>query len=181
MKNIIIYILGAVCVYLAFNGYLKDNAINSLTAQNTTLAADLKTQITFTPKRQIIYKTRTVAGEVKTIIKYVPQEGSAEITQSTDGNNTELRVNALGWTFRPALVGLIGKEPQIGLGARLFYWNRYGAGAGLGFSRENISPFIFADRRIDDFIPFFYNSSLGAGAAYQNQSFSFIATFNAYL
>lgn len=181
IKNIFIYILLAACALFSFNNYLKERAINSLTERNTTLAADLKAQITFAPKGKIIYKTRTVQGEVKTVIKYLPPEGSAEITQSTDGENTELRVNALGWTFRPALVGLIGKEPQIGLGARLFYWNRYGAGAGLGFSRENISPFIFADRRIDDLIPFLYNSSLGAGAAYQNKSFSFIATFNAYL
>lgn len=180
IKNILIYILLAACALFAFNNYLKEKAINSLTEQNTTLSADLKAQITFTPKRQIIYKTRTVAGEVKTIIKYVPQEGSAIITQSTDGEKLELRVNALGLTFRPALLGLIGQKPQIGIGARLFYWQRYGAGVGFGFSRENISPLVFADRRVDDLVPFMYNSALGLGFGYDD-GFRFLVAFNAYL
>ena len=100
IKNGIILILGICCALFAFNNFLKEKAINSLTEQNTTLAADLKAQITFTPKRQIIYKTRTQAGEVKTVVKYLPPEGTAEIKQSSDGGNIELSVNALGLTFR---------------------------------------------------------------------------------
>ena len=180
IKNILIYILLAACALFAFNNYLKERAINSLTAQNTTLEKDLKAQITFAPKGKIIYKTRTIQGEVKTVIKYLPPEGNVTISQPTDGGNVEMRVNALGLTFRPALLGLLGKEAQIGLGARLFYWNRYGAGLGLGFSRENITPLIFCDRRIDDLVPFIHNSALGLGLGYDD-GFRFAVMFNAYL
>ena len=181
IKNILIYLLLGALGLFAFNNYLKERAINSLTAQNTTLEKDLKAQITFAPKGKVIYKTRTVQGEVKVTVKYLPPEGNVTISQPTDGGNIEMRVNALGLTFRPALLGLLGKEAQIGLGARLFYWDRYGAGLGLGFSRENITPLIFCDRRIDDLVPFFYNSALGAGLGYQNNGISFLVSFNAYL
>ena len=180
IKNGIILILGICCALFAFNNFLKEKAINSLTEQNTTLAADLKAQITFTPKRQIIYKTRTQAGEVKTVVKYLPPESTAEIKQSSDGENIELSVNALGLTFRPALVGLLGQNAKIGAGARLVYWQRYGAGLGGAYSDQHIYPFAFLDRRIDDLVPFFQNTSLGVSIHYQNQSLTpslFIAAY----
>jgi hypothetical protein len=46
-------------------------------------------------------------------------------------------------------------QPQVA--ARLAYWDRYGLGLGLSQSGVNI----FFDRRVDDFIPFMSNSTVG--------------------
>ena len=183
IKRILIYLLIIVVVLFGVDHYLNQRKINDLLVQNKALDQSLKMSFEITPSRQIIYKTRTIKGEVKTVIKYLPPEGSAEVTQSSDGENTELHINARGFVFEPALVGLIAREPQIGAGARLVYWDRYGAGAGLGLSNEvsKLSPFIYADRRIDDFIPFLHNSALGIAATYQDNKVTAAAVFNAYL
>lgn len=162
LNRIFIYILVAVIAFLIFNNGLKEQTINNLTAQNTTLAKDLKASISISG-RKIIYKTRTIAGEVKTVIKYLPPEGSATINQSADSGEIDLRVKSRGLTFKPALATLIGPTPQIGVEARLAYWNRYGAGLGAGFNNEikDTSIYAMADRRIDDLLPWFDSPAIG--------------------
>lgn len=172
IKNIIIYILCGICALFAFNSFLKDRAINTLTEQNTTLQNDLKAQITITPKRQIIYKTRTLAGEVKTVIKYLPPEGSATINQNSDTGDISLKVTNKGLSLRLAAIGIIDKQPALGFGARLLYWGRYGVGAGLAFPENRILPLAFADRYVDDFIPFAHNTSIGITAVYDSNNIS---------
>lgn len=164
IKNIIIYILCGFCALFAFNSFLKDRAINTLTEQNTTLQNDLKAQITITPKRQIIYKTRTITGEVKTIIKYLPVEGSATINQNADTGEIDLKAKNHGWTFRPLASGMIdNKGLSGGIGARLYFYDRWGAGGIVSLSNNinEVKPKIFVDRRVDDFVPFLYNTSVG--------------------
>ncbi len=162
INRIISYILCALIVLLYINNVSKDCAINTLTAQNTTLEKDLKASISISG-RKIIYKTRTIAGEVKTVIKYLPPEGNATINQSADSGEIDLRVKTRGFTFKPALAGLLGPTPQIGVEARLVYWNRYGAGLGVGFNNDigDTSAYAMVDRRIDDLLPWFDNVAIG--------------------
>lgn len=163
--RILIYILCGTIGLLLCNNWLKERAINNLTAQNTTLEKDLKASISISG-RKIIYKTRTLAGEVKTIIKYLPPEGGATINQSATSGEIDLRVKARGLTFKPALAGLFGPTPQIGVEARLAYWNRYGAGLGVGFNNNigDTSVYVMADRRADDLLPWFDNLAIGGYA-----------------
>lgn len=164
INKILVYILVVLCVYLAYGNISREISINALSAQNATLQNDLRAQITFTPKRQIIYKTRTVAGEVKTIIKYLPAEGSATINQNADTGEIDLKAKNHGWTFRPLASGMIdNKGLSGGIGARLYFYDRWGAGGIVSLSNNinEVKPKIFVDRRVDDFVPFLYNTSVG--------------------
>ena len=180
LNRVMLYILGAICLYLFASGFLKDKAIDSLTIQNNTLQSDLRAQITFQPKGKIVYKTRTLAGEVKTIIKYLPQEGSATVSQNADTGEIDLKVKNYGFTLRPLIAGMADNEGLSGgLGARVFFYNRYGAGGIIAISDKasEIKPKIFIDRRIDDLVPFLYNTSVGL----QGGIDSIGITVNAYL
>lgn len=170
VNKILLCILGGICIFLAFNNFLKGETINALTEQNKNLQADLKAQITITAKRQIIYKTRTKEGEVKTVIKYLPAEGSATINQNVESGEISLSVKNKGLTARLSLIGLIDKEPAAGIGLRALYWGRYGIGGGAAFKESSIFPLVYFDRYIDDFIPFAHNTSLGITAIYPNLS-----------
>jgi hypothetical protein len=144
--------------------YLNQRKINDLLVQNKALDQNLKMSLQITPSRQIIYKTRTLTGEVKTVIKYLPPEGSAEVTQDADSGETNLKIEHYGWTFRPLLSGMADNDGLSGgIGARFYFYDRWGAGGLLKLSEniKDIKPKIFIDRRIDDFVPFLYNTSVG--------------------
>lgn len=166
------YGAAAVFILLLFFNYLKDSEIKRLTALNTSMDKDLKARITISGPK-VIYQTRTVTGEVKTVVKYLPPEGSADISQNVSGD-VSVKVKRAGFTFRPALFGLVGREAQPGIGARLVYFGRYGAGAGIGLSNniEDLQPFAFVDRRIDDLVPFTHNTTAGIFGGYQHQAFT---------
>ena len=88
---------------------------------------------------------------------YDRPEGSVNVVQPASGPAT-VRVKHAGFTFRPAAQGLAGKDLKIALGARLMYFNRYGVGIGIAHDME---PYLFADRRIDDFVGIFKNTTVG--------------------
>ena len=96
-------------------------------------------------------------GTVKTEVRYLPPEGRAEVVQPT-GGLTEISVKRAGFTFRPAVQGFIGKELKAGLGARLVYFDRYGAGVGLDTDLEG---YLFVDRRLDDLTGLLKNTTVG--------------------
>lgn len=100
---------------------------------------------------------RQADGTVKTEVKYLPPEGKAEVVQPTVGT-TEISVKRAGFTFRPAVQGLVGKDLKGGLGARLAYFDRYGAGVGLDTDLEG---YLFVDRRLDDLTGLLKNTTVG--------------------
>lgn len=100
---------------------------------------------------------RQAGGTIKTEIKYVPPEGRAEVVQPTDGP-AEISVKRAGFTFRPAVQGLVGKELKAGLGARLAYFDRYGAGVGMD---SDLEGYLFVDRRLDDLTGILKNTTVG--------------------
>ena len=104
---------------------------------------------------------RQADGSVQTQVKYVPPEGRAEIVQPKDGA-VQISVKRAGFTFRPAVQGLVGKESKAGLGVRVAYFNRYGAGLGLD---TDLDIYLFADRRLDDVAGFLKNTSAGVYGA----------------
>ena len=87
----------------------------------------------------------------------MPPEGTVEVVRPTQGAET-IRVKRAGFTFRPAVQGLLGNEIKAGLGARLAYFDRYGAGVGLD---QNAAPYVFADRRLDDLTGLLRNTTAG--------------------
>ena len=52
----------------------------------------------------------------------------------------------------------MGQELKAGLGARLVYFNRYGAGLGLDTDLEG---YLFVDRRLDDLTGLLKNTTVG--------------------
>ena len=130
--------------------------MDKLTAKTATLPESTAAQVVIKANK-ITAKVRQPDGSVKDTVKYVPPEGSVNVVQPLAGPAT-VRVKRAGFTFRSAAQGLAGKDLKIGLGARLVYFNRYGAGIGIAHDME---PYLFADRRIDDFVGIFKNTTVG--------------------
>ena len=141
---------------LLFSNWYKARQLDKLTAKTATLPESTAAQVVIKANK-ITAKVRQPDGSVKATVKYVPPEGTVEVVRPTHGAET-IRVKRAGFTFRPAVQGLLGNEIKAGLGARLAYFDRYGAGVGLD---QNAAPYVFADRRLDDFTGLLRNTTAG--------------------
>ena len=155
MNKIIFIILLSVIGYLGFMNYLNNKKIDKLTLENNQLSEDLKMK-TVVYKDKLVYQVRE-NEKVKTVIKYLPPESSATITTNTDGQSS-LIIKNKGFTFKPSASFISTSELLGGLSCRFLFWDRYGLGIGLN---SKIRPYIYADRRISDFIPFAENTAIG--------------------
>ena len=141
---------------LLFSNWWRGRQIDKLAAQSGTLA-DSQAARVVVKDNKLTATVRQADGTVKTEVKYFPPEGRAEVVQPTDGS-TEISVKRAGFTFRPAVQGLVGKELKAGLGARLVYFDRYGAGVGLD---TDLIGYLFVDRRLDDLTGLLKNTTVG--------------------
>ena len=141
---------------LLFSNWHKARQLDKLTAKTATLPETTAAQVVVKANK-LTAKVRQPDGSVKATVKYVPPEGSVEVVRPTQGAET-IRVKRAGFTFRPAVQGLLGSDIKAGLGARLAYFDRYGAGVGLD---QNAAPYVFADRRLDDFTGLLRNTTAG--------------------
>ena len=156
MKRLISLIALLVIAGLLFSNWWRGRQIDKLAAQSGTLA-DSQAARVVVKDNKLTATVRQPDGTVKTEVKYVPPEGRAEVVQPTEGP-AEITVKRAGFTFRPAVQGLIGQELKGGLGARLVYFNRYGAGLGLDTELEG---YLFVDRRLDDLTGLLKNTTVG--------------------
>lgn len=155
MNKIIFIILLSIIGYLGFCNYLNTKKIDKLTIENSKLADDLKMK-TVVYKDKVVFQVRE-NEKIKTVIKYLPPESSATIT--TDINNqSALIIKNKGFTFKPSASFILNSELLGGLSCRFLFWDRYGLGIGLN---SKIRPYVYADRRISDFIPFAENTAIG--------------------
>ena len=141
---------------LLFSNWHKVRQLDKLTAKTATLPESTAAQVVVKANK-LTAKVRQPDGSVKATVKYVPPEGTVEVVRHTQGAET-IRVKRAGFTFRPAVQGLLGNEVKAGLGARLAYFDRYGAGLGLD---QNAAPYVFADRRLDDLTGLLRNTTAG--------------------
>ncbi len=139
-----------------FSNWHKGRQIDKLAAQSGTLP-DSQSARVVVKDNKLTATVRQADGSVKTEVKYLPPEGRAEVVQPTEGA-AEITVKRAGFTFRPAVQGLVGKELKGGLGARLVYFDRYGAGLGLDTDLEG---YVFVDRRLDDLTGLLKNTTVG--------------------
>ena len=139
-----------------FSNWYRGRKIDELAAQTGTLPESQAAHV-MVRDNKLTATMRQPDGSVKTEVKYVPPEGKAEVVQPTDGP-AEISVKRAGFTFRPAVQGLIGQELKGGLGARLVYFDRYGAGLGLD---TNLEGYLFVDRRLDDLTGLLKNTTVG--------------------
>lgn len=156
VKRLISLIALLVIAGLLFSNWWRGRQIDKLAAQTGTLP-DSQAARVVVKDNKITATVRQADGTVKTQVKYVPPEGRAEVLQPTEGP-AEITVKRAGFTFRPAVQGLIGQELKGGLGARLVYFNRYGAGLGLDTDLEG---YLFVDRRLDDLTGLLKNTTVG--------------------
>lgn len=141
---------------LLFSNWYKARQLDKLTAKTATLPESTAAQVVVKANK-LTAKVRQPDGSVKATVKYVPPEGSVEVVRPTQGAET-IRVKHAGFTFRPAVQGLLGSDIKAGLGARLAYFERYGAGVGLD---QTAAPYVFADRRLDDLTGLLHNTTAG--------------------
>lgn len=157
MKKLISILLAVVLGALLLGNCQKGRKIDRLTEQAATLP-DTQQAAVSVADGKVTATIRHEDGTVTATVQYVPPEGSVQVVQPTDGSAAVVKVKRAGFTFRPAVQGIAGKDLKIGLGARLVYFNRYGAGIGIAHDME---PYLFADRRIDDMIGIFKNTTIG--------------------
>lgn len=162
MNKIIFIILLSIIGYLGFCNYLNTKKIDKLqtnitliTDENSALWEKLKEKFTISHGK-IIQQTK-VQDKIITKIVYLPPESSATITTNTDGQSS-LTIQNKGFTFKPSASFISTSELLGGLSCRFLFWDRYGLGAGLN---SKIRPYVYADRRISDFIPFAENTAIG--------------------
>lgn len=156
VKKLISLIALLVIAGLLFSNWWRGRQIDKLTEQSGTLS-DSQAARVVVKDNKLTATVRQPDGTVKTQVKYVPPEGKAEVVQPTEGV-AKITVKRAGFTFRPAVQGLIGQELNGGLGARLVYFNRYGAGLGLDTDLEG---YLFVDRRLDDLTGLLKNTTVG--------------------
>lgn len=156
MKKLISLIALLVIAGLLFSNWWRGRQIDKLAAQSGTLP-DSQSARVVVKDNKLTATVRQADGTVKTEVKYLPPEGKAEVVQPTEGP-AEITVKRAGFTFRPAVQGLIGQELKAGLGARLVYFDRYGAGLGLDTDLEG---YVFVDRRLDDLTGLLKNTTVG--------------------
>lgn len=156
MKKLIKIIALLVIAGLLFSNWWRGRQIDKLAAQSGTLP-DSQAAYVVVKDNKLTATVRQNDGSVKTEVKYVPPEGRAEVVQPLTGP-AEISVKRAGFTFRPAVQGLLGKELKAGLGARLVYFDRYGAGVGLD---SDLNGYLFVDRRLDDLTGLLKNTTVG--------------------
>lgn len=141
---------------LLFSNWYKARQLDKLTAKTATLPENTAARVVIKANK-LTAKLRQPDGSVKATVKYVPPEGSVNVVQPLAGPAT-VRVKRAGFTFRPAVQGLLGSDIKAGLGVRLAYFDRYGAGVGLD---QTAAPYVFADRRLDDLTGLLHNTTAG--------------------
>lgn len=161
MKNLVIFILIICCCFLAFEIFFKREGIGEAKFQNDYLDTGLKRTIEL-KDRTLIHKVRvpevgqgTKEGQSLLAAKaenfYIPPEGSFSYIEREDGEY-KLDVKDYGFIFKLYFgfsSNLEGKFSPL-LGARLFYYGRWGVGC--GYSLNDGAALLF-ERRIDDFFP----------------------------
>ena len=156
MKRLISLMLAVVLGALLLGNCQKARKIDRLTETAGTLPDNQQAAVKVADNK-VITTERKQDGTVSARVQYVPPEGSVNVVQPLAGPAT-VRVKRAGFTFRPAAQGLAGKDLKIGLGARLLYFDRYGAGVGVS---HDLEPYLFADRRVDDLVGIFKNTTVG--------------------
>lgn len=156
MKKLINILLAVLLGALLIGNCQKGRKVDHLTETSATLPAGQQATVKVADNK-VITTVRRQDGTVAARVQYAPPEGSVSVVQPASGPAT-VRVKRAGFTFRPAAQGLAGKDLKIGLGARLLYFDRYGAGVGVS---HDLEPYLFADRRVDDLVGIFKNTTVG--------------------
>lgn len=156
MKKLINILLAATLGALLLGNCQKAHKIDRLTETSATLPTGQQATVKVADNK-VIATVRRQDGTVAARVQYAPPEGSVSVVQPASGPAT-VRVKRAGFAFRPAAQGLAGKDLKIGLGARLLYFDRYGAGVGVS---HDLEPYLFADRRVDDLVGIFKNTTVG--------------------
>lgn len=133
LSKIFVFILVLLFGVLLFQNYLLRRNIKLTVEQSGVLPAGVQQQVVIKQDKVTIKEkqTNSVTGEsqVNTQVLYVPPEGQVTIT-TTDEGKTSVKLTNKGFTFTPGLTFVPSKDMNVGVGARLFYWNRFGAGVG---------------------------------------------------
>jgi hypothetical protein len=152
VKNILIVLL---CIGFLVNFFIikqKEKELGKIQAENVKLNEKIKSLIKIDVNRiQIIYKDRDI---VKYLNIYVPPEGGATIT-TDDNDQIKIDYKKFGFGVYPFLGLGFSNSLKPLVGARLFYFSRYGVG--VLTTLDGVS--LFADVRTD--IGWLKNSSFG--------------------
>lgn len=147
----------------------------TLIDKTATLEENLKNK-TIIYKDKIVYKERVVSGtEVKQETVYVPIDGKIEILTPEEADTLDVKlidkifnhiikqedgsvilIKNKGFTVAPEVAALYSNKLELGLQAKIFYWDRYNAGLGI---TNNEIIYIYGSRNISDIFNFTQNTS----------------------
>lgn len=147
----------------------------TLIDKTATLEENLKNK-TIIYKDKIVYKERVVSGtEVKQETVYIPIDGKIEILTPDEADTLDVKlidkifnhiikqedgsvilIKNKGFTVAPEVAALYSNKLELGLQAKIFYWNRYNVGLGI---TNNEIIYIYGSRNISDIFNFTQNTS----------------------
>lgn len=165
LGKILVYILVLLLGVLLFQNYLLRRNVKTAIEQNGTLPPGVQQQVIVKQEHVTIKEKEInkVTGEVtvNTQTMYVPPEGQVVIT-TTDEGKTTVKLTNKGFTFTPGLVFVPSKDMNVGVNARLFYWDRFGAGVGGVISiKDDPKPSAIG------FIDYRFYKNFAVGVAYR--------------
>lgn len=179
LKIFIIIVLAVFLMILFFQNKKINQQNAALTLINKTLKDNEQLRVEVERGQIIILNRKTTGqtGKNTDVIEkkgiYTPPEGKAVISQDLTGKVTIQNTNK-GFCIEPGLAGQVDTSGELSLGfsLRVAYWDRYGIGGGIN---TKLRPYAFIDRRIDDFIKFANNTTVGM--FYDGGAGVFIAVF----
>lgn len=164
---ILLAIAGIIIFALSISNKAKDTQLDDYLIETGTLPESVQAAVKIEGTKLIVQNKVTVSGpattarepaKVKTEIKYIPPEGKATVEIDNAGKAT-VKAQTKGFCCNLAISATIGQEGfKFGIQSRLFYINRYGLGCGFN---SKIRPYAFIDRRVDDFVPFVKDTTIG--------------------
>lgn len=163
-------ILSIITLYLLFIARSKQPYLTP----PDTLPEQVAQRIEITPGQ---IKTYTREQDmVKVTEKYHPPEGKITIESDLSGV-VSVKADNHALTLKPHVIASFDENLAIGVGARIFYWDRFGLGPGVLFKNEpegtKIQPYIMADMRLAGIIKWMENSSVGVYYNFGQNSLGF--------
>lgn len=171
MKNILLLVLTLLCLFLLLSLNFERAALRRALSAQEVLDSDLKRTLTL-KNRVLTYKARKDGlckenspapqnAPLEKEVYYIPPEGSLTYREFLDGGS-KIKVKNYGFTLRfyagAVYAARSGFAPAVG--ARLFYFGRWGAGAAYSLKDGFL---LSAQRRLDD-IAFLHNTAVFIGA-----------------
>lgn len=140
LSKILIFVLLMLLGVIFIQNMILKHRVNKSVEQSGVLPDNVKQEVVV-KKDKVTIKERVkdnVSGTetIESSTHYVPPEGKLVVTTTVDGN-TSINLTNKGFTFTPGIMFVPSSQMNVGVGFRLVYYKKLGAGLGGIISIED--------------------------------------------